>query len=73
MEYHLKNPHWQRGDLNLRHRYQSTALLSSRPSAFPKKGSIKSRDKQLLSLPFVHVFPYFITDANFYDINIKLL
>ena len=30
MKYHLKKPHWQRGDLNLHRRYQSTALLSTR-------------------------------------------
>ena len=33
MKYHLKKPHWQRGDLNLRGQYQSTALLSTRPFA----------------------------------------
>ena len=37
------------------------------------KGSIKSGDKQLLSLPFVHVFLHIMTGANFYDINIQLL
>ena len=37
MEYPLKKKkHWQRGDLNLRRRYQSTALLSTRPSSFPR-------------------------------------
>ena len=32
MEYHLKKPNWQRGDLNLRRRYQSTAMLFAKPS-----------------------------------------
>ena len=37
MEYHLKKPNKQRWDLNLRRRFQSRALLSTRPSCFPKK------------------------------------
>ena len=37
MEYHLKNPNWQRGDSNMRRQFQSTALLSTRPSASLKK------------------------------------
>ena len=36
MEYHLKKPHWQHWNLILPRRYQSTALLSTRPSASPK-------------------------------------
>ena len=57
-----KNP-WQHGDSNLRDvaDNQSTALLSTRPSCFPKK----SRDKQLPSLTFIHVFPRIMSDANF--------
>ena len=40
----FEKPIWQRWDLNLHHRFQSTALLSTRPSDPLKKGSIKSRD-----------------------------
>ena len=34
MEYHLKKTHWQRVDLNVAG-YQSTAMLSTRPSYLP--------------------------------------
>ena len=71
MEYHLKKLNCQRGDLNLRRRYQSTALLSTRPSCFPKKGSINS--KATTVSPIRTCFPDIMTDANFYDINLPLL
>ena len=62
----MKNPNSQRGDSNLRRRFQSEALIAIHYTIrFPKKESIKSRDKQLSSLPFVHGFPHIMTDANF--------
>ena len=45
MEYHFKKPNSQRGDLNRRRRYQSTALLSTRPSASPKKEAFKKHGR----------------------------
>ena len=66
MEYHLEKPNWQRKDLNLRRRCQSTSLLTTRPFCSPKKeASSPCREEQLLSLPFVHVIPHIMTNANF--------
>ena len=40
MEYNFIKPNWQRGDSNLRRRYQSTALLSTTPSTSPKMDGV---------------------------------
>ena len=54
----LKKHHWQRGNSNMR-RFQSAALLSTRPSCFFKKGRIKFRNKQLYCLS--HSSMFFLT------------
>ena len=65
----FKKNSFSTSDLNLRRRYQSTALVPTRPFSLPQNGSIKSREKQLLPLLFVHVIPHIITNANFCSIN----